>query len=146
MKICILHHVEPMWEESFNPVQLRGAIRKHFRKHHQDYDLVILTSLEGFDGDMYSWALELVDRHEQWSYTWDNPEDYPEWYEDNGIDTEDIISANGHEWAYVYPWIRELKDAEWFLMGGHESECLQDLVDTLDYLGAKYTKIHDCIF
>lgn len=141
-KVCIIHHVEPMWEGSFDWETLMFDIIEHFENN--QYDLVIMTTLEGCGS--YEWLKPYYDREEEWSYAWEDPETDPEWYEDCCIDMDDIIPANGHEWAYVYPWIKELDGCEISLMGGHHAECLQDLVDTLDHLGYNYKKIHECIY
>lgn len=142
MDICVLHHVEPMWENSFDREELILNIQDHLERN--SYDMVILTTLEYTDG--YPELKPYWNRLEEWGYGWEDPEEEKEWYADCNIDISDIIPARGHEFAYVYPWIKELKNATWHLMGGAENECLQDLIDTLEHLDIRYFKINDCIF
>jgi hypothetical protein len=142
LKVCIIHHIEPMWSNSFDEYDLMESIIDHFENN--QYDLVIMTTLEGCGS--YDWLRPYYDREEAWSYTWDDPEYDPEWYSDCGININDIIPATGHEWAYVYPWIKDLNECDISLMGGHRNECLQDLIDTLEHLEYDYNLINECIY
>lgn len=144
MKILILHHIEPMWERSFchNPQDYCFLIEQHIQQ--ESYDKIILTTLEYTGG--YNEIKHLWDVEEEWSYTWDDPSEYHERYNDCQIDVNDMIPASGHEWAYLYPWIKELQGSDVYLAGGAESECLQDLVDSLNYLNIPNTKVHNLIF
>jgi hypothetical protein len=143
-KILILHHVEPMWEDGFDKdvFDYMMDIIRHIEQ--QNYDKVILTTMEG--GSCYPEIKHLVDVEEQWGYGWEDPEDCPEIYKNWGIDIKDIIQANGHEFAYLYSWIKELKGNDIHLAGGHQFECLQDLVDSLEHLNISYTKQHELIY
>lgn len=144
MKILILHHIEPMWENSFRhwPEDYFLLIGEHLEEEH--YDKVILTTLEytgGYDAIKHLW-----DTEEEWSYAWEDPAKYPEWYSGSNIDMEDMIPASGHEFAYLYPWIKELSGNDIHLAGGGEGECLQDLIDSLDHLEIPYKKIYNLIY
>ncbi len=144
MKILILHHIEPMWEHLFchYPEDYFQLIEEHLEA--VLYDKVILTTLEytgGYDALRHLWDIE-----EEWSYGWEDPEFNVEWYNNSHIKADDIIPALGHEFTYLYPWIKELKGHKIHLAGGGDSECLQDLVDSLCHLDIPYKKIYNLIY
>ncbi len=76
------------------------------------------------------------------------------WYGDNPdyieSDLEIIHNDNanypGHEWLFVYEWIKDLKGHQVSVCGGHEQECLLGLQTTLDHVGVKYKTIERCVY
>jgi hypothetical protein len=145
-KVCILHHIEPMWSGEFHERTLFKNIGKWMDENLGDMREVILTTMEGECGYDHLW--EWITKVEEWAYNWGNPEDPHErkWYEQNRIDPEDIIPALGHEFTYLYPWIKDLRGYKVYLMGGCQGECLQDLKDALDHLGIEYENVFNCQF
>ena len=121
MKILIVHHVEPMWAQSFDlPHDVYvDKIVEHIQE--ESYDKVIMTTLEG---GAYHWLEQHCDDHQWWSYAWEDPENDPEVYTDNDIDPEDIIQASGHEFTYLYPWIKDLVGADVSVCGGFDTSAL----------------------
>jgi len=143
MKVLIVHHVEPMWESLFDltPEEYVDQIINYIDDH--AYDKIIMTTMEG---DGYEELGYKCDTHEEWSYGWEDPEEYPQWYNDSSIDPADIIPANGHEFTYLYPWIKNLKGSKIDLIGGAWSACLEDLTNALDHLNIEYNMIVKLIY
>lgn len=141
--VLIIHHVEPMWKDSFDQDEYEyiEEILQHLEEN--EYDKVIITSMEG---DYYPPLKAAADVLEDWAYGWEDPEEQPEWYEANQIDPNDIIRANGHDYTYLYPWIKELVGSEVTVMGGAQYECLADLCDSLHHLSIPYTKVAELIY
>ena len=141
--VLIIHHVEPIWKNGFKMEEDEyiEAIVNHVSEN--EYDKVIITS---FEGDYYPELKRISDSLEDWTYGWEDPEEQPAWYEICKIDPNDIIRASGHEFTYVYPWIKELVGCEVTLMGGAQYECLADLCDSLHHLSIPYTKVKELIY
>jgi hypothetical protein len=143
MKILIIHHVEPQWVKSFNRDENDYLLDIENHVIHNDYDRIIMTTLEG---DGYQFLEEICHQHEEWSYAWDNPETESEWYDDCNIDTEDIISSSGHEYTYLYPWIKNLAGHEITILGGADGECLEDLRCALNHLEIEFDEVRELIY
>ncbi len=143
MKILILQHIEPLWEEKFNIDELINNVIKHINR--SKYDKVILTTLEYTGG--YEELKPFIDMEKEFSYAWENPETEKEWYKNNNIDTKDIIEVSTpHGWAYLYDWIKRLKGHKVSVCGGYDGECLTDLQDILTYLNIPFKRVESCIY
>jgi hypothetical protein len=61
-----------------------------------------------------------------------------------------IDTISPHEWTWIPPEIRSmhtmLRNANVYVGGGCESECLQDFVDILEHLDIDYQKINGYIY
>jgi hypothetical protein len=109
------------------------------------YDRVILASQDGGDG--YEELRHLIDCFEAWSFDWSDPIANAESYRRDGFEPEQFIEVTGHHrWAYLYPWVRDLKGSQVSVAGGIDGSCLLDLEDSLRHLGIRYRRIESCIF
>ncbi len=137
-RILVLHHIEPTWESGIRakgvyPDEYLDRVIRFVRLNRRRYERIILTTLEGDDG--YPELRTLVDEVQDWSYAWeDTPEASAEY---TGLKLEDFIEVDTpHRVAYIYPYIKDWKDAGYTvtLAGAFEGECLTDMELTLRHL------------
>jgi hypothetical protein len=153
-EVLIVHHVEPLWEQCI-PEELVWQLRTHL--YRAEYSRVIYATLEGDiplrtarqSRDLakelafiaLADALRGTQRLEcqEWGYAFEPPD------HGGSIDPANLIPvSSAHEWAYAYPWLRDLArySGRVVICGGGRDECLRDLQETLDWLGIRYRTIH----
>ena len=138
MRILVIHHVEPQWEEWFNKKELLKALRRHIRKN--KYDQVIQSVWD--DQNMYDELESYTTTWVNWDYGWDMED-----IEEYGMDRNDFIEVSSHhEYTYLYPWIKDLAGHEVNICGGHRDACLRDLEESLEYLRIEYTTIESLVY
>jgi hypothetical protein len=148
VKILVIHHVEEAWLGEWEHEYYHGSTLRNLIDHlsRARYDKIIITTFEGKTGypeldDLYPAT------RETWWYS-DKPSDYDEWSKEENppIIYNNVAQYEGHNWLYVYDWIKELKGHDVRVCGGHRLECLAGLLETMEHVGVKYKKIERCIY
>lgn len=147
MRILIIHHVEPHWEEGFDKDEILAKINSHLATH--AYDKIIL-SMQTPSDPAYPELLEKGCVIEEWLLgfcAYDDP-DWHDFYISHGMSPDDLImAARMNDWVYLYPWIKQLAGNEIHIAGGgDDGNCLTGLEDCLLHLGISYHRVEDCIY
>lgn len=135
MKILIIVHLEPMFQETAGSLD---NLAHEVYLHSQNFDRVINVTCEGILGwpsrehDEESFALLKSFEQREWIWGFD-----PEQYQDDPYweEGKQYIATTGHSYSEIVDWMRELpKDADYSLVGGGRNECLQDIYDIWNHL------------
>jgi hypothetical protein len=140
-KILFICHVEPMFEDS-------GLFTEEYL-----YDLAEVIESGEFttillDSEIegnYPWLHKIVD--EVWGWSWGYEKDVG--YDFDCDDPNEwLISALGHEWTWIPPEIRNgrFKNAEVYICGGADGECLSDWESVLEHLDIPYFRKSELIY
>lgn len=144
MKVLVLHHIEPEYQDFFNSEDLFRELFKHLRR--DTYDRIILSTLSGI---IYPDLRGTITEHREWDYLWESPFDaeYESWYSEYGYDRNDVIPVpTVHKWTYLYDWIKSLKGHAVTVASGLRGECLLDLETALSHLGISFTRLEQCCY
>lgn len=141
-KVLFIVHVEQMFEHLFpngDQYDFGAMIARHVEDN--DYNKIIALDSEIDMGPIE--AVKYV-ADEIWGWSWG----YEPEMDMGDEDERWMIEASGHEWTWVPPEIRngEFKDAEIFISGGHDYECLEDWRNVLDHVGLEYEEVKELIY
>jgi len=141
--ILFMVHVEEMFRQYFpDSMYLHRILRAYnCRKYSRVWFLESHIDNDGLAGSLEN----RISREDRIEWSWGYEKDMF-----NDEEREWIIPACGHVFTWVPPELREmlpiLKEANVFVGGGSEYECLLDWCDCLDYLDINYQKIQGYIF
>lgn len=139
MNILFLVHCEEMFRNRFPDPLFALRLRKACKE--KKYDRVISLCSYVMEPGLIP---EIKDCSEIWDWAWGfEPEEFDE------EEKRYVIPANGHEWTWIPPELRDkgfFRNARVYIGGGCESECLQDFLDIMDYLRVGYTKVRGYIY
>ncbi len=156
VRVLILHHVEPYWEEalrskgtSFEDMAIKAV--RHIKK--KRYDRVILTQFEGYRPTLahYDTGLaKVVTEWQEYGYGWEFPQDEDAEYLGHSLyllhDQLWTDNTRGHsDFVLIPEWVQELKNDKVFLAGAFDGECIADMQDALDAAGVRYTRVEELI-
>lgn len=133
--ILFLVHVEEEFRYLFDPMYLQRIQRA---KSCKKYDSVVFLNSrigEGICAELkYPYSVT------EWEWGWG--------YEPNCFNEDEkkwVIEANGHDYTWVPPEIREqqesLKRMKVYVGGGSYHECMRDWLDVLEHCGINYKVI-----
>lgn len=143
MQVLIIHHLQTMWEESYNKFgttcfDLCVGIKEHIEEN--SYDQVILTQFENFQAESIHENTELsysVDRWEEYGYGW----------ESSMFSNESEYCEGGahSEVVYLPDWLKNLKGAKVDLCGAFDGECIEDMEIALNHCDIPFNRIEQFI-
>lgn len=139
MKVLFVVHAEKMFEDWMGS-RFKVALCKEV--YGGGYDEVIILNSELGASYNESGLIECIDSDEftQWAWGWGYE---PEMFDDD--EEQWVIEGSpAHEWTWVPPEARDnaegLRNADVWLAGGCDSECLENWRCVLDHMGIRYNE------
>lgn len=135
MKVLIIHHLEPMWEEGYNRIgrttfeELQERFAQFLAEN--EFDRVILTRFEDYtagpEDGYFEEFLQHVSEVRDYAYGWDK-----DCIEGN----EERFCEGGTHSQYVLldDWMLRLKGCDVTISGAFDGECVEDLEVALTHL------------
>ena len=141
--VLFLVHVEEMFRQYFPDKMFTLRLMKACQARKYDRVFILVSGVD--DDQPIDELMYVTDEHQRIEWGWG--------YEPEMFNEEEmpwVIPALGHEWTWVPPEIRDMKayldNANIFVGGGCEAECLQDFLDVLDHLNLDYKKVRGYIY
>jgi hypothetical protein len=149
MKVLIIHHLEPIWEPSYIRMGAGSfeAICWQFIEHLEEnhYDKVILTQFEHWkpQNEHYLTGIaNFINPWEEYAYGWDRDL----WDDEHSIEGIDYAPGNLHsETVRLDDWMRDLRNADVYISGAFDGECIDDLETALKFLNIPYKRVEELI-
>lgn len=172
-KVLILHHVEPMWNDSL--ISKGGVsfdeLQKNLAEHLEEnkYDKVIVTRFEEFkcEQETYYALYPYIDECETYGYGWDiescfyiDDEDtddttlaleaIKERLENGDIvrnkyGTRFVNGGNHCEIVEIPDFLDDIKTADVYLAGAFDGECIEDMEIAMQALKIDFTRLEQFI-
>lgn len=141
MKVFIIHHLEPMWNEGYN--RMAGTTFEELQEKFCDFlrensfDRVILTRFEDWRAcpseGYFQEFLEHVSAVHDYAYGWDREcmESDPSRFCEGG---------NHSEFVLVDDWMLKLRGCDVTIAGAFDGECVEDLEIALRHLEIEFRR------
>jgi hypothetical protein len=148
VKVCIIHHLETMWQPAMKTIfgvdafEFAENVAEHLRNSF--YDLVILTRFETpqLEGFHYETGLsDFIHKVYDYGYGWRKGEI-------DGRKGKNWVDGGHHsEVVLLTDWLHDLaaKKVDVDLCGAFEGECIEDMEIALSALGVNYKKLNNLI-
>lgn len=148
MKVIILHHLEPCWDEGLRRMgtsfeELAVKVIEHLEEN--DYNRVILTRFEDNRLNEEHHIVGLggyVDQIYDYGYGWERS------MINDGCfyDSQKWVDGGNHsEIVLIDEWMEELKRDEVYLCGAFDGECIEDMEIALSGADVEFSRIEKLI-
>lgn len=167
MKVLIIHHLEPIWNNGYKKFGTNfDKLLERFSEYLENniFNKIILTRFEEWkiDFEEYSLIAEKIDIVHSYGYGWNLECFYDSSPDDISLDDaqtsldcggsyinsygQEVCKGGQHsEVVFIPDWIRDLKCNEVFISGAFDGECLEDLEIALNFCQIDYNRIEELI-
>lgn len=139
--ILILVHVEEMFRQYFPDEMYPKRLIKACRSKKYDRVICCVSMIDELEPiqELSNERKEIV----EWGWGYDDHV-----FEGNDKELKWVIDSKGHDYTWIPPELRknDIENANIFLGGGYDGECLADMECILDYLGIKYQRVPGYIY
>jgi hypothetical protein len=142
MKILLIHHLEPIWENGYK--MFGTSFEEQLEKvreflNENSFDRVILTQFENWKLTPEHWPIaEFITENYDYAYGWEeeamkeNPSDF-------------VPGGNHSQVVYIPDWVKALKGQTVHLIGAFKGECLEDITIAMESQNVEVKPIDDLI-
>lgn len=140
MKVLIIHHLEPMWENGY---QKFGLTFERLQEKFLDFlsenvfDKIILTRFEEWGAcpseGYFPELLERINTFHSYAYGWEREEmeENPEMFCEGGNHSGAVL---------IEDWMRRLVSCDVTISGAFDGECVEDLEIALRHVGVDFKR------